>query len=311
VSSKDGVARAVSVAPGEQPGVRAALASAGIGVVPVGESTRGLVWMGTHDPAGLAAALNNAPLLEWVQLPSAGSDDFVSAGILNPKITWTSAKGAFSRPVAEHALALTLAILRHFPERSRATTWGKPMGRSLYGLNVVIVGAGGIAQELIRLLAPFGTHVTVVRRQSKHLSGAAESVCTDQLGEVLTTADVVVLAAALTPSTQALIGETELQQMPRSAVLVNVARGGLVDLEALTRAVQDGAIAGAALDVTDPEPLPTGHALWKLPQVLITPHSADTWDMIKPLLDARIVANATHFDRGEHLEGVIDPAIGY
>ena len=301
----------VSVAPGDQPWVRETLEAAGIPVVPLGEATRGLIWMGFHDPTGLAAALGSAPAVEWVQLPSAGSDDFANAGVLNPALTWTSAKGAYSRPVAEHALTLALAVLRRIPERSRATEWGEQAGTSLYNLRVVIVGAGGVAQELIRLLAPFNTSITVVRRKPEAVVGAARTVTADQLGDVLGSADVVFIAAALTITTQALVGADELAVMPKSAVLVNVARGGLVDLDALTTTLATGDLAGAALDVTNPEPLPAHHPLWREPRALITPHTADTWEMIQPLLAARIVTNARHFLAGTAPEGVVDPEWGY
>lgn len=301
----------VSVAPGDVPWVQHALAAAGIPVVPLGETTRGLIWMGFHDPASLAAALRAAPNLEWVQLPSAGIDDFARAGLLDPRITWTSAKGAYSRPVAEHALTLALALLRHIPERARATEWGEPKGTSLYNLRVTIVGAGGIARELLRLLAPFETTITVVRRQADPVPGAARTVGADRLHEALQDADVVFLAAALTPTTAALIGGPELALLAETAILVNIARGGLVDLDALTSAMSAGALAGAALDVTNPEPLPATHPLWSEPRALITPHSADTWEMIQPLLLSRITTNVDRFQRGDSLHGVVDLTHGY
>ena len=301
----------VSVAPGEHPWVRNSLESAGVTVVPLGHQTRGLVWMGAHNPEGLAAALREAPAVEWVQLPSAGSDDFAGAGLLDSRITWTSAKGAYSRPVAEHALTLALALLRRIPERARATEWGEPLGTSLYNRRVVIVGAGGIAQELIRLLAPFETTITVVRRRNEPLVGATRTMTVDALDDALREADVLIIAAALTPTTDALISHHQLALLPRTAILVNIARGGLVDVDALTTALRNESIAGAALDVTNPEPLPAQHPLWAMPNALITPHTADTWEMIQPLLAERIVANARHFVAGEAFEGTVDPALGY
>ena len=115
---------------------------------------------------------------------------------------WTSAKGLYARPVAEHALMLALAGLRILPERIRAHSWGTPAGTSLYGAPVTILGGGGITEELLRLLAPFGVEATVVRRQAEPVPGAARTVTTAELDDVLPGALVVFLALALTPETE-------------------------------------------------------------------------------------------------------------
>ncbi len=284
-------------------------------VVDLSAATRGLVWLSSEQPALLVDTLERYPQIEWVQLPWAGVDAFASvlapfAGRARP--LWTSAKGAYSQPVAEHALTLTLALLRVVPTRVRATSWSTvPEGRSLYGLNVVVIGAGGIAVELLRLLEPFDTVTTIVRRSAETFPGAQRTVATDQLAEVLPDADVVIVAAALTPDTAGLIGAAELALMNPRAVLVNIARGGLVDTDALTAALAAGAIHGAGLDVTAPEPLPDSHPLWSEPRVIITPHSADTPDMTAPLLAERIRANVEAFlDHGKFI-GVVDTEAGY
>jgi phosphoglycerate dehydrogenase-like enzyme len=123
--------------------------------------------------------------------------------------------------------------------------------------------------------------------------------------------DWVVLAAPLTPSTTHLINREMLAAMPRQAWLVNVARGPLVDTDALVEALREGRIAGAALDVTDPEPLPDGHPLWSLENAIITPHAANTWDMALPELAARVERNVLAFAGGTPLEGVVDIKLGY
>ncbi|MEA9986710.1 D-isomer specific 2-hydroxyacid dehydrogenase family protein [Subtercola vilae] len=269
------------------------------------------MWLGFHDPDGLAAALTRAPNIEWVQLPSAGVDDFALAGLLDHKIMWTSAKGAYSQPVAEHALALIFAMLRDLPIRARAHDWGKPAGTTLHGKRVLIVGAGGIATELLRLLAPFNNHVVIIRRTPAPVPGAQQTEPFERLSNELAEADIVVLAAALTPLTRKLIAAPELHTMNPGAILINIARGGLIDLDALTTALADKQIRGAALDVTEPEPLPSSHPLWKEPRALITPHTADTWDMIWPLLQERIISNAKHFLAGTDMRGQINPAAGY
>jgi phosphoglycerate dehydrogenase-like enzyme len=120
-----------------------------------------------------------------------------------------------------------------------------------------------------------------------------------------------VVTVALTPQTRGLIGRAELAAMAPDAWLVNVARGGVVDTEALTTALQKGQIGGAALDVTDPEPLPDGHPLWDLDNCLITPHTADTEEMTQPLLAGRIAENVRRLAAGTELVGLLDPGLGY
>lgn len=284
-------------------------------VAELSSETRGVVWLSSRDAAELTTVLADNPQIEWVQLPWAGVDGFSTvlpayAGKTLP--LWTSAKGAYSQPVAEHALALTLALLRGFPKHVVATSWAKVKeGTSLFGLNVLIIGAGGIAIELIRILEPFNVHITVVRRSAEPMSGAERTLTVDHLDEVLPEADVVVVAAAFTEGTSKLIGAKQLAGMKPTAVLVNIARGGLVDTDALTAALANGTIAGAGLDVTDPEPLNDGHPLWNEPRVIITPHSADTPEMTAPLLAERIRVNVEAFLGDGRFVGIVDPAAGY
>lgn len=291
-----------------------AIEEAGGTVAPLSDATRGVVWLSNSRAAEFVGILERHPGIDWVQLPWAGVDAF--SGILGDRAgrdrpLWTSAKGAYAEPVAEHVLALTFALLRDFPTRVVARSWGPKIGRSLFGLDVVVIGAGGIAIELLRLLEPFRTRVTVVRRSSEPLPGAARTVTADQLSEVLPGADVVVVAAAMTEGTAGLIGAAELAAMKPTAVLVNVARGGLVDTDALTEALASGTIAGAGLDVTDPEPLPEGHPLWSEPRALITSHSADTPEMTTPLLAERVKTNVRAFLDHARFEGIVDPEAGY
>ncbi|MBF4581817.1 NAD-binding protein [Curtobacterium sp. VKM Ac-2865] len=284
-------------------------------VAELGDDTRGIVWLDARDPSGLAQALESAPSVSWVQLPFAGVDAFVHLiREHGDRVLFTSAKGAYAEPVAEHALALTLATLRVLPKRARVRSWGtEPEGVSLYGRSVVVIGAGGIALEYLRLLAPFEVDVTVVRRSSAPVPGATRTVTTDQLDAVLPDADVVMIAAAMTDDTSKLFGAPQFSLMKPTARLVNIARGGLVDTDALVEALHAGDIAGAGLDVTDPEPLPDGHPLWDAPGVVITPHQADTPEMVEPLLAERVRHNVTAFltESGEGFVGVVDPTAGY
>ena len=203
-------------------------------------------------------------------------------------------------------------VLRLLPDRVRAHTWGSPGGTSLHGAKVAILGGGGIARELLRLLEPFDVKATVVRRQAEQVAGSHATVTLDGLDEALGGALVVFVAMALTPETRHVIGRSQLKRYGRRMRGWSMsARGGHVDTDALVDALHAATIGGAALDVTDPEPLPDGHPLWGAPNCIITPHTADTWEMVVPLLAARIRDNVTHFVAGQPLEGVVDPVAGY
>ncbi len=283
-------------------------------VAALSQQTRGIVWLSPQGEAEFARVLADNPQVEWVQLPWAGVDSFanVLAGQARPGLLFTSAKGAYAQPVAEHALALALALLRELGTKSAAKTWVLPKsGLSIYGMNIVIIGAGGIAVELLRLLLPFGARTTIVRRSSEPLPGADRTVTSEHLGEVLPEADIVIVAAALTGGTRHLIGVSELAEMKPSAYLVNIARGPLIDTMALVDALNSGSIAGAGIDVTDPEPLPDGHPLWDAKNVIITPHSADTPEMTAPLLARRVTRNVAAFLGDGRFVGVVDPGAGY
>jgi phosphoglycerate dehydrogenase-like enzyme len=269
----------------------------------------GLVWTDGAATQALREALS--PQITWVQLPQAGVERVFAAGVIDHERRWTSAKGAYAEPVAEHALALVLAGLRLLKVRAQARSWGEPAGVSLFGQPVTVVGAGGIATVLMRLLEPFRAPVTIVRRQAEPVPGAARTLGSDRLAEALAGARAVVLALALTPETRGMIGAAELAAMEPYAWLINVGRGGLVDTGALVHALRAGQIGGAGLDVTDPEPLPDGHPLWDLPNCLITPHTADTEEMTRPLLAVRIAENVRRLTAGQELIGQVDPDLGY
>jgi phosphoglycerate dehydrogenase-like enzyme len=279
--------------------------------VAVDASADALVWLKPDDLDGLCAALETASSARWVQLPFAGVERVAAAGVFDPARVWTSAKGAYADPVAEHALALALAGLRLLWRRIPARSWGKQAGISLYDQPVTILGGGGITASLLELLAPMRVSATVVRNRPEPVPGAARTVGQADLHEALAGAQVVFLALALTPSTEHIIGAAELAAMRSDAWLVNVARGGHVDTDALVDALVNESIGGAALDVTDPEPLPDGHPLWDLERCIITPHTADTMEMIVPLLAHRIRDNVARFAAGEPLIGQVDAALGY
>jgi phosphoglycerate dehydrogenase-like enzyme len=293
----------------------------GATVLPLSSQVEALIWTDYHAPEKLAQTLAENPQLRWVQLPFAGVDAFAeiiqksaaeSLSSVAPVLTFTSAKGCYREPVAEHALALTLALCRALPERVFSKTWGRQFAVSLYESRVLIFGGGGITEELLNLLAPFNTNVTVVRKHpQKHLPGATETVGFDSLDEHLKHADVVILAAALTPETIGLFDEKRIALMKKTAYLINIARGPMIVTSALEKALVAGTIAGAAIDVTDPEPLPDGHPLWSAPNIIITPHTADTRPMVVRLFSKRIRENVEAFFTAAPLVGIVDVQLGY
>ncbi|NDA13004.1 MAG: hydroxyacid dehydrogenase, partial [Actinobacteria bacterium] len=271
-------------------------------------------WTDYARPDLLEAMLEENPQLRFVQLPFAGVDAFSKNIAGHPEITFTSAKRSYSEPVAEHALMLCMALGRIIPERVRAKSWGKKHADSLFDAEVVIVGGGGIAQQLVDLLAPMRSLVTVIRKRpgepfdnSQHSRVAGF----DELDESLARAQFVILACALTPETRFLFNAERFKLMRKDAYLVNVARGEIVNQEDLVQALKSGEIAACATDVTYPEPLPDDHEMWSVENLLITPHTADTMPIVTRLFALRLQENVTAWLTGGEPVGIVDPGLGY
>src|SRR6478735_1183018 len=284
-----------------------AIVAGGGHVVPLADA-EALVWSSARDVDGLASELEQHPHLEWVQLPFAGVENFIH--LVDDERTWTCGKGVYAEPVAEMALSLALAGMRGLGTYARATSWTGPRGANLIGADVAILGGGGITESLLRLLQPFDCHITVVRNQVQDMEGAALVLDAEGYSDAIANADLVVLALALTPETEGIIAASELELMGPKAWLVNVARGQHVVTDDLVHALRNGVIAGAGLDVTDPEPLPEGHPLWTLPNCIITPHTANTPEMAQPLLAERVETNVRRWADGADLIGLIDHELG-
>jgi D-3-phosphoglycerate dehydrogenase len=303
---------AVAVVPAH-PEIEAAVVDAG-GRPAEPSVAEALVWMDPSDPEGLRRTLASSPA-RWVQLPFAGIEEFLAAGVLEPDRTWTCAKGIYGPSTAEHALALLLLAARGLHRHVRARRWRRRGdvvdARRLAGGTVLVVGTGGIGRAIAEMLAPLGPRVLAANRSGEPMPGAERTVAVGALAEVVPNADWIVLAAALTPETEGLFDATMLARMRPDAWLVNVARGRLIDTDALVDALSDGRIGGAALDVADPEPLPDDHPLWGMENVVITSHAANTWAMAIPELAALVGRNVRRFARGEPLEGLVDLDLGY
>ena len=282
---------------------------AGGGEVVEASEAQGLVWTDFDTTEELIATLAQNPEISWVQVPFSGVETYMP--YIDGARTWTSAKGVFGGAVAELALGLLIGGMRHVAGYAREQHWTEDHGRTLFGARVTILGAGGIAQSLISMLRPFNCRITVVRNRQGELPGAHEVVTTSKLDTALSQADAVVMAVALTPQTHGIMGKEQFEKMQSHAWLVNVGRGKQIITDDLVWALETGEIGGAALDVTDPEPLPTGHPLWSMPNCIITPHVGNTAEMVPPLLALRITENVRRFARGEQLIGIVDLAVGY
>lgn len=284
----------------------AAVEEAGGTVAPI-EQAQSLIWAEPAAAEQLPDYVHDK--IDWVQLPYAGIGNFLH--LLDNERTWTCGKGVYARPVAEAALAMLLAGFRNLTNYSRATSWSGPVGQNLHGARVLILGGGGITEELLPLLEPFDCDTTVLRRQEARVPGAYRTRTLDVLHDELPVSDAVILALALTPETRHVIGAKELELMKQTAWLVNVARGGHIDTDALVDALSQDAIGGAAIDVTEPEPLPDGHALWDLDNCLITPHVGNTPEMGLALLAERVTDNVARWLAGDELVGGVNLDAGY
>lgn len=286
----------------------AAAVSAGGGSVTAAGEAEGLIWADPENPHLLGPVLEAAPQLRWIQLPYAGIEPYLD--FLDDDRLWTCGKGVYAEPVAEMALGMLLAGMRGLTTYVPARSWLGPEGRNLRGARVTILGGGGITEELLKLLEPFECDVTVMRRHPAPMRGASV-VGPAALSGALAGADAVVVALALTGETRGIIDAAALALMPEHCWVVNVARGEHIVTEDLIAALRSGSIAGAALDVTDPEPLPDGHALWSLPNCIITPHVGNTPEMGLELLDTRVTENVRRYGAGEPLLGPVKVALGY
>jgi phosphoglycerate dehydrogenase-like enzyme len=260
--------------------------------------------------------------LRWVQAPAAGVGHLLSDELIASPIVLTSARGVRARPIAEHVLAVTLALARqlHTSIRRQSThTWAldelEASGRirTLNGARLGLIGLGAIGVEVAAVASAFGMHVTAVRKRVGQPAppGVEAVLPPERLPDLLGASDVVVLAAALTADTQQLIGRDAIRHVKRGAFLVNVGRGGLIDDAAVIEALRDGRLGGAALDVFTREPLDPSSPYWDLPNVIITPHiSGGMEDYWTPLV-ALFAENLRRFEHGEPLRNVVDKRAGY
>jgi len=265
----------------------------------------------------------SASRLRWVQSPAVGVGSLMFPELLASPVVITSARGIRARSMAEHVLGVTIALARKLPVAIRAQIehrWAQDElegasvdVRTLQGQRMGIVGLGAIGLELAKIAAPFGFRISAIRRRvdEPKPDGVEDVWPPDRLADLLAQSDVVVLAAPQTPETKRLIGKAELDRIKRGALLVNIARGKLVDDDAVIAALRDGRLGGAALDVFSEEPLDPSSPYWDLANVIVTPHTSGAMQDYWTPLVALFADNLRRFERGESLRNVVDKVAGY
>ncbi len=267
-----------------------------------------------QDPASL---LTNAPRLRWVQATSAGIGGFVQRyGLDGGDLLLTTAAGTHASPLAEFAVTGALHFIKDVPgllEHQRRHHWQRHVSGQLSGRRATVVGLGSIGRRVVELYGLLGVRVTGVGRDGGHydLPEGVDVVSTANLDAVLPGTDILVLACPLTPETQNLIDAARVDLLPAGAVVVNIARGQVIDESALTAALSAGHLRGAALDVFQTEPLPDASPLWDLPNVLVSPHSASTAAEENAVLTELFIQNLRHYLAGRPLRNVYRADRGY
>ncbi len=274
---------------------------------------------GRYATAEFVRAADN---LAWIQAQSAGVERYLSVPEIasDDRIVLTNLRAVHGPAIADHAFAMLLALTRDLPVHIAGRSEGRwardgsdtlePI--ALQGRTLLVVGLGGIGTEVARRGAGFGMRVIATRRGEDPAESFVERVGKPaDLVSMLPEADVVAICVPLTPETEKLFDRAAFAAMKRKSYLVNVARGKVVDTEALVDALRSGHLAGACLDVTDPEPLPSDHPLWSFPNVIVTPHVSARAELTEERGWALFRENLRRFDAGEPLLNVVDKAAGY
>jgi phosphoglycerate dehydrogenase-like enzyme len=267
-----------------------------------------------QEPAGI---VRNCPRLRWVQATSAGIGGFLRrTGLADSSLVFTTAAGVHGVPLAEFTLLGLLYFAKGMPVLNRwkeQRHWERHATGQLAGSQALVVGLGGIGVQVARLLSAAGVSVCGAGRpgRSYDIPGVTGYVDTADLGHVLPDMDALILACPLTKETEGLIGARELAQLPPGAVLVNLARGQVVDEDALIAALDSGHLGGACLDVFATEPLPESSPLWGMDNVIISPHSASTAESENGLITELFCTNLRRFLDGAPLRNVYSRSAGY
>ncbi|HEV7932474.1 MAG TPA: D-2-hydroxyacid dehydrogenase [Actinomadura sp.] len=262
------------------------------------------------------AMSDNCPRLRWVQGTSAGMAGQLARADLPAGTVVTTASGVHGVPMAEFAVAGALHFIKDLPglrKRQEGRRWERHPSRTLAGRRALVVGLGAIGRETARVFSALGVEVWGAGRpgRSYDVPGVSRHLLYTELASALPRTDVLVLAVPLTAETKGLIGETELRLLPEGALIVNMARGSVIDEEALVSVLRDGHLGGAALDVFATEPLPPESPLWGMDNVLVSPHSAATVAEENARITEVFTGNLRRWLDGLPLRNVFDPVRGY
>ena len=264
----------------------------------------------------------HAKQLKWIHSTAAGVSQLMYPELRNSGVIVTNPSGIFSPPMAEHTMGMILALARNFPDTVRfqdaakwaqQDLWDKPQHLSeVNGRLLLIVGYGSIGRELAKRAQAFGMRIWGVTRSGKGDTTYAERIQpASELHQALPHADYIVIAAPDTPETKHLIGAEQIARIKRGARLINIGRGSLLDEAALMAALQSGQLSGAALDVTTPEPLPSDSALWKAPNLFITPHTSGVSDRLWQRETELLLRLLDEWFAGKELSSRVDLSRGY
>jgi phosphoglycerate dehydrogenase-like enzyme len=263
----------------------------------------------------LEQVLAAAPAVRWLHTPSAGVDHLLIPAVLDRGMQITNSAGVHAIPIAETVLAFMLSYARRLPELRAAqaeSRWERnPAMRELYGQTLLILGIGGIGQAIATRAAAFGMRIVGSRRNPQPMPGVERVVGGDDWRALIPEADFIVVAAPLTAATRNMVDAAVLAAMKPDAYLINIARGALIDEDALIAALREERIGGAALDTFVEEPLPPTSPFWQLPNVVVTPHSTSQSPRMRERQIDLFVENLARFRDGRDLLNVVDPERGY
>jgi glyoxylate/hydroxypyruvate reductase A len=264
-------------------------------------------------PEAMAA---NCPQLRWVQATSSGIGQFPAvAALAGTDITFTTAAGVHAVPLAEFVLAGLLYFIKDFPaleQRKAARHWERYVTRQLAGRQVMVVGLGQVGRQVAALLTAAGVTIWAVAREPAATApDGVRVIGRSAMDEALPEMDAVVLCCPLTPETRGLFDARRLRLLPRGAIVVNIARGPVIDEDAMAGALADGHLGGACLDVFAVEPLPPGSPLWGMSNVIVSPHSASTVENENALIADLFCDNLRRWLDGQPLRNVYSHARGY
>lgn len=273
------------------------------------------VGVGTNQGERVRLLLRAAPNLRWYHSIGAGVEDLVGLPELRDRgIVLTNNSGPYDIPIAEHVLATILASAKRlhlYRDQQRDAEWKSHAQDEVRDRTVVVFGIGSIGAEVAKLASGVGMRVIGVRRRQGAVPGVSRIVPPEQLADVAAEADYLVLAAPLTKETRGAVSRAVIERMKPTAWIVNIARGAMLDEDALVDALRAGHLGGAALDALSVEPLPKEHPLWALPNVIITPHSSNSSPRIRERSIALFRENLRRWKAREPLLNVVDLDAGY